>query len=92
MSASDFKVLAQGDVLLLVEMCLNHDVDVIVTTPEPIQGVFAKCGDVGHMESHGVLCEPGFLGRCAVERWVVIWGSGAGNAHWICLGVTNADV
>ena len=74
MSTPDFKVLAQCVALLFVKMGLDHDVDVIVSTPEPIEGVFAKSGDVGNMDPHGVLGESGFLWRCAVERWIVIRG------------------
>ena len=73
MPASDFKVLTQCVALLFVQMGLNHDVDVIVSTPKPIEGVFAKGGDVGHMDSHGVLDSHG-VSRCAMERWIVIRG------------------
>ena len=33
MFASDFKVLAHGVVFLLVQVCLHHGVDVIVSAP-----------------------------------------------------------
>ena len=57
MSASDFKVLTQGVVLLFVEVGFHHDVDVAVPTPEPVEG------DVGDMDPHGVLGVSGLLGR-----------------------------
>ena len=60
--------------LLFVKVSLHHDVDVVVTTPKPIEGVLAESSDVGNMESHGILCESCFLWRCAVEWWIVIWG------------------
>ena len=91
MSASDFKVLTQGVALLfVVEVGFHHDVDVVVPTPEPVEGVFAKRGDVGYMDPHGVLGVSWEACREAVDRSP--GSQGAGSARWICLGVTNAVV
>ena len=73
MSASDFKVLTHGLVLLPIQVSLNHDVDFIISCPVPIKGALAKGCDVADMEAHVLLGASGFLGRCAVERWIVVW-------------------
>ena len=61
MSSPDFKVLAHGVVLLLVQMCFDERVELIVSAPEPVQRVFAKGCDVGYMEARSFLCESGLL-------------------------------
>ena len=73
MFASDFKVLTHGVVFLLVQVCLHHDVDVIVSAPKPVKSAPTKSGDVGYMELHTVLCVPGLFRRCAVHGWFVVW-------------------
>ena len=86
MSAPNLKVLTHGVVLLSIEMCFNQDVDLVVSSPVPVQGAFAKSCDVCHMEAHVVLGVACLLGWRAVERWIVIrslrrW-QGSGYLPW----------
>ena len=52
MSSSRFEVLTHGVVPLAVEMCFHEDIELIVPAPKPIQCVFAKSCDIGHMDAH----------------------------------------
>ena len=72
MFASDFKVLAESVVFLLVKVGLHHDVDVTVPTPEPVKSVSAEGSDVGNMELHAVLCVSCLFRRCAMW-WIIVW-------------------
>ena len=73
MSAPDLEILAHRLVFLLVQMGFNHDIDLIVSCPVPVQGALAECRDVRYIQSHAVLCMSGFFGRCAMEGWIVVW-------------------
>ena len=73
MSAPDLEVLAHCLVFLLVQMGFNHDIDLIVSCPVPVQGALAECRDVRYIQPHAVLCMSGFFGRCAMEGWIVVW-------------------
>ena len=72
-SSSHFEVLAHCMMLLLVEVCLNEHMDFIVPCPVPVKFVFAEGRDVGNIEPHLFLGEPGLLWWHAVKWWIVVW-------------------
>ena len=57
----------------MVHMCLKEEVDLVVSTPDPIQDLLPKVGDVGTVQPHVWLAVSGLLGRRFMERWVEIW-------------------
>ena len=86
MPASDFEVLAHGQVFLLVQMGLDQHINLIVSGPIPVQGILPESRDVGYIQSHVVLGVSCFLWRCTVERWIVIralwWWQCPGDLPW----------
>ena len=72
MPATNFEVLAHRVVLLLVQVCFNHHINLVISCPVPIQCVLAESRDVGHIQPHLLLGESGLLGWCAMERWIAV--------------------